>query len=136
MDIYVSDYILGEGAKKGILEESLEKERKVGLEQRKNFKKAVELGAKITFGTDAGIYKHGDNARQFAYMVEWGMSPLQAIQAATITGSELIGNNNLGKIKVGYAADIVGVKSNPLKNIKVLEDVSFVMKEGTVFKSQ
>ena len=69
-------------------------------------------------------------------MVEWGMSPLQAIQAATITGSELIGNNNLGKIKVGYAADIVGVKSNPLKNIRVLEDVSFVMKEGTVFKSQ
>ena len=136
MDIYVSDYILGEGAKKGILEESLEKERKVGLEQRKNFKKAVELGAKITFGTDAGIYKHGDNARQFAYMVEWGMSPLQAIQAATITGSELIGNNNLGKIKVGYTADIVGVKSNPLKNIRVLEDVSFVMKEGTVFKSQ
>ena len=136
MDIYVSDYILGEGAKKGILEESLEKERKVGLEQRKNFKKAVDLGAKITFGTDAGIYKHGDNARQFAYMVEWGMSPLQAIQAATITGSELIGNNNLGKIKVGYAADIVGVRSNPLKNIRVLEDVSFVMKEGTVFKSQ
>ncbi|MBL6694040.1 MAG: amidohydrolase family protein [SAR86 cluster bacterium] len=136
MDIYVSDYILGEGAKKGILEESLEKERKVGLEQRKNFKKAVELGAKITFGTDAGIYKHGENAKQFAYMVEWGMSPLQAIQAATITGSELIGNNNLGKIKVGYVADIVGVNSNPLKDIRVLEDVSFVMKEGTVFKSQ
>lgn len=136
MDIFVSDYILGEGAKKGILEESLEKERKVGLQQRQNFKRAVAMGAKITFGTDAGIYKHGDNARQFAYMVEWGMSPLQAIQAATIVGSELIGSNNIGQIKENYFADIVGVKSNPLKNISSLEDISFVMKDGQIYKSK
>ena len=136
MDIFVSDYILGEGAKKGILEESLEKERKVGLQQRQNFKRAVAMGAKITFGTDAGIYKHGDNARQFAYMVEWGMSPLQAIQAATIVGSELIGSNNIGQIKENYFADIVGVKSNPLNNISSLEDVSFVMKDGQIYKSK
>ena len=96
MDIYVSDYILGEGAVKGILEESLEKERNVGRYQRQNFQKAVKANAKITFGTDAGIYPHGTNARQFKYMVEWGMTPLQAIQAATINTAELFGLSNTG----------------------------------------
>ncbi len=134
MDIYVSDYILGEGAAKGILEESLEKERSVGRFQRHNFQKAVKASAKITFGTDAGIYPHGKNARQFKYMVEWGMTSLQAIQAATINTAELFGLSNTGMIKKNYEADIIGVKGNPLKDISILENVSFVMKDGIVVK--
>ena len=134
MDIYVSDYILGEGAAKGILEESLEKERSVGRFQRQNFQKAVKASAKITFGTDAGIYPHGKNARQFKYMVEWGMTSLQAIQAATINTAELFGLSNTGMIKKNYEADIIGVKGNPLKDITILENVSFVMKDGIIVK--
>jgi len=132
MDIYVSDYILGEGAKKGILEESLEKERTVGKIQRMNFKQAVEAGAKITFGTDAGIFPHGENKKQFKYMVEWGMTPLQAIQAATINTAELFGVNDIGRIEEGYIADIVGTNGNPLDDITLLESVIFVMKEGEI----
>ena len=134
MDIYVSDYILGEGAKKGILEESLAKERKVGRIQRENFKLANSMGALMVLGTDAGIYNHGDNARQFKYMVDWGMSPLQAIQASTINTAKLFGLDKVGQIKEGYNADIVGVYSNPLMDITALEDISFVMKEGKVYK--
>jgi len=132
MDIYVSDYILGEGAKKGILEESLEKERTVGKIQRMNFKQAVEAGAKITFGTDAGIFPHGDNKKQFKYMVEWGMTPLQAIQAATINTAELFGLSDIGRIEEGFIADIVGTNGNPLDDITLLESVTFVMKEGEI----
>ena len=135
MDIYVSDYILGEGAKKGILEESLAKERVVGKLQRQNFKIAHSLGALMVFGTDAGIYDHGDNANQFKYMVKWGMSPLEAIQAATINTTDLFGLTNTGEIKENFAADIIGVKGNPLKDISILEDVVFVMKSGKVVKN-
>jgi len=134
MDIYVSDYILGEGVKKGILEESLEKERKVGKIQRENFRLAAQLGANMVFGTDAGIYDHGDNARQFKYMVRWGMTPLQAIQAATINTADLFGLTSVGEIKIGYDADIVAVSGNPLEDISRLEDIRFVMKEGKIYK--
>lgn len=135
MDIFVSDYILGEGAEKGILEESLEKERTVGRKQRENFANAHSLGAKISFGTDAGIFAHGQNARQFAYMVEWGMTNLEAIQAATIQTADLFGINNVGIIEPGFDADIIGVRSNPLANIRTLENIAFVMKEGRVYKN-
>ena len=95
---------------------------------------AHKRGATITFGTDAGIFDHGDNAKQFAYMVEWGMTPLEAIRASTIKTAELFGIENIGLIKEGFDADIIGVTENPLNNIKTLEDVSFVMKEGKVYK--
>ena len=134
MDIFVSDYILGEGAKAGIREESLNKERMVGKKQRENFMNAHRRGATITFGTDAGIFDHGDNAKQFAYMVEWGMTPLEAIQASTIKTAQLFGIDNVGKIKEGFDADIVGIQENPLENIRALEEVLFVMKEGVVYK--
>ena len=134
MDVYVSDYILGEGAKKGILEESLAKERTVGKIQRQNFKKAVQAGANVVFGTDAGIFPHGKNARQFKYMVDWGMTPLQAIQAATIKTAELFDQSNTGEIRENFAADIIGVKGNPLENISLLENVVFVMKNGNIVK--
>jgi imidazolonepropionase-like amidohydrolase len=134
MDVYVSDYILGEGAKQGIPEYSLNKERQVGKKQRENFQKAVKANAKIVFGTDAGIYPHGKNARQFKYMVQWGMTPLQAIQAATINTASLFGVPNIGKIKESFEADIIGVKGNPLEDITSLEAVEFVMNNGIVIK--
>jgi len=134
MDVYVSDYILEEGAAKGILEESLAKERTVGKIQRQNFKKAVQAGADVVFGTDAGIYPHGKNARQFKYMVDWGMTPLQAIQAATIRTAELFDMSDSGEIRENFAADIIGVKGNPLENISLLENVDFVMKNGKIVK--
>ena len=134
MDIYVSDYILGEGAKNGIPEYSLEKERIVGKKQRENFKMAFESGAKMAFGTDAGIYPHGKNARQFRYMVEWGMTPIEAIQASTINTAELFGLNNIGEIKESFDADIVAVMGNPLDDITLLENIDFVMKEGQIIK--
>ena len=134
MDIYVSDYILGEGAKNGIPEYSLNKERIVGKRQRENFKMAVESGAKMVFGTDAGIFPHGKNAKQFKYMVEWGMKPIEAIQASTINTAELFGKTNIGEIKETFDADLIGVKGNPLKDISLLENVGFIMKEGQVIK--
>ncbi|MFL2699657.1 MAG: amidohydrolase family protein [SAR86 cluster bacterium] len=135
MDIYVSDYILGEGSKKGILEESLAKERKVGKLQRENFKAANSMGANMVFGTDAGIYPHGDNAKQFKYMVQWGMTPLEAIQASTINTAQLFGLSYVGELKKGFKADIIGIRGNPLKQIDLLEDVVFVMKEGLIYKN-
>ena len=134
MDVYVSDYILGEGAAKGILEESLEKERTVGKIQRQNFKKAVEADANLVFGTDAGIFPHGKNARQFKYMVDWGMTPLQAIQSATIRTAELFDMNDTGEIRENFAADIIGITGNPLEDITLLENVDFVMKSGKIVK--
>ena len=91
----------------------------------------------MVFGTDAAIYPHGDNAKQFSRMVEFGMTELQAIQASTINSAKLLKmDTQLGQIKTGFAADIIAVKANPLKNIKTLESVPFVMKAGVVYKNQ
>lgn len=137
MDIYVSDYILSEGEEAGILVESLEKERTVGKKQRERFQAAAEAGVKMAYGTDAGVYPHGDNGKQFAYMVKWGLSPLQAIQAATINNAALFGvETHIGSLESGKMADIIAVESNPLGDVSELEHVDFVMKGGTVFKSK
>ena len=136
MDIYVSDFILSEGEAAGILPESLEKEKIVGKTQRERFQAAVKAGAKIAFGTDAGVYTHGLNARQFAYMVQWGMSPADAIRASTIGNAELFGlQNEIGSLTAGKRADIIAVTGDPLADIRELEDVDFVMKDGAVFYS-
>ena len=135
MDIYVSDYILSEGEEAGILEESLAKERIVGKAQRERFEAAVKKGANIAYGTDAGVYPHGDNARQLAYLVEWGMSPLQALQTATLANARLFGiEEAIGSISAGKYADIIAVTNNPLDDITALESVDFVMKNGAVVK--
>jgi imidazolonepropionase-like amidohydrolase len=135
MDIYVTEYILGEGASAGILEESLEKERKTGATQRSNFTKAVNSGATLVFGSDAGVYPHGQNAKQFSRMTRFGMTPLQAIQSATITAAEVLGlGYDVGKIKAGYAADFVAVKGNPLQNIELLEEPAAVIKGGVRYR--
>ncbi|MDM7861210.1 amidohydrolase family protein [Alteromonas sp. ASW11-36] len=135
MDIYVTEYILGEGAKQGILEESLAKERIVGQQQRDSFTRALNAGVKMVFGSDAGVYPHGDNPKQFARLVRFGMTPMQAIQTATIHPATLLKQEaELGSISTGKLADIVAVKGNPLDNIELLEQVTFVMKDGEVYK--
>ena len=135
MDIYVSDYILSEGEAAGILEESLAKERTVGKAQRERFQAARRAGVNLAFGSDAGVYPHGDNGRQFAFMVEWGMTPMEAIQASTIGNAELFGIlEDRGSLAVGKRADIIAVDADPLDDISALEDVDFVMKDGVVYK--
>ena len=136
MDIYVSDYILSEGEEAGILAESLEKERTVGKKQRERFQAAAKAGVKMAYGTDAGVYPHGDNGKQLAYMVKWGLSPLQAIQASTVNNAKLFGmSSDIGSIEKGRFADLIAVSENPLNDISTLEDVRFVMKNGNVHKS-
>lgn len=135
MDIYVTEHILSMGEAMGILPESLEKERTVGARQRESFRIAVKAGIKMVMGTDASIYPHGDNARQLSRMVEFGMKPMQALQAATINAAELLRQeDSLGSIDAGKYADIIAVAGDPLDNIALLEDVVFVMKGGKVFK--
>ena len=135
MDIYVTEYILGEGASAGILEESLEKERMTGATQRSNFRKAVEAGATIVYGTDAGVYPHGQNAKQLSRMTRFGMSPLQALQSATTVAAEVMGlGYEVGKIEAGYAADFVAVEGNPIEQIELLEAPSTVIKGGVRYR--
>ncbi|MES2129973.1 MAG: amidohydrolase family protein [Pseudomonadota bacterium] len=137
MDIYDDDYILGEGEKAGFLPESLAKEKEIGQLQRDNFKKAYLAGAKMAFGTDAGVYPHGDNGKQFFYMVKYGMSPMAAVQAATINGADLLGlKDKVGSIKAGKFADIIAVSGDPMLDVSALATVKFVMKNGSVFKGE
>jgi imidazolonepropionase-like amidohydrolase len=136
-DIYNDDFILAEGAKAGMLPESIEKEKKIGRLQRENFRHAFQSGAKLAFGTDSGVYPHGDNARQFSKMVEWGMKPLDAIQAATINAADLVGMpDKLGALESGHYADLIAVSGDPLADVKILENVKFVMKGGVVTRNE
>ncbi|MCF2947850.1 amidohydrolase family protein [Paraglaciecola aquimarina] len=135
MDIYNTEYTLSKGEENGVPEENLNKERQVGAIQRASFTAAVKAGVNMVLGSDAGIYPHGDNAKQFARMVRFGMTPLQAIQASTINAATLLKQQeNLGSVTKGKFADLVAVSADPLKNIEVLESVSFVMKNGQVYK--
>lgn len=111
------------------------KAKAIGAKMKGTFGKAYAKGVKIAFGTDSGVSPHGENAREFQYMVEAGMKPEDAIKSATIEAAKLMRiEDELGQIKPGFIADIVAVDENPLKNIKILQDVSFVMKEGVVYK--
>ena len=134
MDIYNDDYILQEGPKLQLQAEHLEKERAIGQLQRDNFAKAWKAGARMAFGTDAGVYPHGDNARQFATMVRYGMTPAQAIRSATLDAAELIGRPDVGSLEKGRLADLIAVQGNPLEDVRLLERVPFVMKGGVVVK--
>lgn len=136
-DVYNDDYILSEFARMNYPASMIEKERKVGRTQRESFRAAVKAGVKIAYGTDAGVYPHGWNGKQFAKMVEWGQTPMQAIQAATINAATLIGRSDkVGAIKAGLYADLVAVPGNPLDAIGTMEKVGFVMKGGKVEKNE
>ena len=135
MDIYNDDYILATGTSNGTEQESLDKEKIIGLKQRQTFQRAVKAGVRMIFGTDAGVYPHGDNGRQFAKMVEWGMTPLGAIRAATSDAAEALGQTgDVGAIAVGRYGDIVAVDGDPLADVRVLEKVSAVIKGGVRVK--
>jgi len=135
-DIYNDDYIIAEFSRLGYPEKVIEKERLVGRTQRENFQKAVRAGVKIAYGTDAGVYPHGWNGKQFVHMVKWGMTPMQAIQAATVNAADLLGwNGRVGVLTPGAYADIIAVDGDPLKDVSEFERVKFVMKGGVVHKS-
>src|SRR5213078_284380 len=128
-------YILGKAIEFGLEPENVEKERSLGQLQRNNFQKAFKAGVKMVFGTDAGVYPHGDNAKQFFYMVKYGMTPAQAIRAATSSAADLIGRSkDVGTLETGKFADLIAVTADPLQNVQALENVGFVMKGGTVYK--
>ena len=134
MDIYNTEYTQAEGKKNGVLEDNLRKDREIAQIQRDNFRKAHRAGVKMVFGSDAGVMPHGQVGRQFATMVTYGMTPLEAIRAATLTGSEALGRSDVGVIEAGRYGDLVAVAGDPLANIRLLENVSAVIKGGTVVK--
>lgn len=137
LDIYNTEYTLEQGTANGVPEENINKEREVGTRQRESFSLAVKMGAKVVFATDSGVYPHGDNGKQFARAVRFGMTPAQAIQSATSVSAELLGwEDRVGRIAPGMYADIIAVTGDPLEDITELEDVDFVMKGGVVYKHQ
>ena len=116
--------------------EFLRKNDETTLIQRQNFKKAHAAGVHIVFGSDAGVYPHGMNARQFSYMVNWGMSPMAAIKAATsVAASYLKGGEQLGAVRPGMLGDLVAVSGDPLADISVLENIDTVVRGGLVFRA-
>ena len=135
MDIYNGDYIDEVGTAEGWPAEYLRKNRETTQVQRDNFRRAVAIGVPLAFGSDAGVYPHGLNARQFRYMVANGMTPLQAVRAATVSAARVLGRESeLGRIAPGYLADIIAVEGNPLADITTLERVSAVIKGGEIVR--
>ena len=135
MDIYNDDYILATGTANGTEQESLDKERMIGLKQRQTFQRGVRAGVKMIFGTDAGVYPHGQNGKQFAKMVQWGMTPIQAIRAATLSASEALGRSDVGMIAPGRYGDIIAVRGDPTADVTLLEHVDAVIKGGKLVKA-
>jgi len=135
MDIFNGDYIEEIGRKEGWPEGYLRKNRETTDAQREGFRKAVRAGVKIAYGTDAGVYPHGQNARQFPYMVRFGMTPMQAIQSATSVAAELLGwQRDVGAVAPGRYADMVAVSGDPVADIAALERIASVMKGGRIVR--
>jgi len=134
MDIYNGDYIATYGKEHGWPAEELRKNDETTATQRAGFRKAVKAGVHITFGTDEGVYPYGENAKQFPYMVRYGMTPMQAIQSATIEPSRLMRWDEVGAIAPGRFADMVAVAGDPLADISILEQPAAVMKGGEVVR--
>jgi imidazolonepropionase-like amidohydrolase len=135
MDIYDEECIEQEGREGKIPADFLVHDAQLGQIQRDNFRKAVKAGVKMSFGTDAGVCAYGTSGKQFAFMVKYGMTPMQAIQAATSSAADLLGHSDiLGSIKPGKFADVIAVTSDPLQDVSALENVNFVMKDGKIYK--
>lgn len=135
MDIYNTEYTQAEGAKNGVLEDNLRKDREIAQIQRDNFRKAHKAGVKMVFGSDAGVMPHGQIGKQFATMVEYGMTPIEAIQAATRNAAQALGREkDVGAISVGRFADIIAVDGDPLANVRELETVDAVVKGGEMIE--
>src|SRR5947207_1119937 len=135
MDMYDEECIQEQGRRGHIPPDFLVHDAELGQAQRDNFRKAVKAGVKMSFGTDAGVCPYGTSGKQFAFMVKYGMTPMQAIQAATTNAADLLGHSDVvGSIQPGRYADVVAVSGDPLQDISVLENVQFVMKDGKVYK--
>jgi imidazolonepropionase-like amidohydrolase len=135
MDIYNTDFTQATGTEFGVTEDNLRKDREIAQIQRDNFRAAHEAGARMVFGSDAAIYPHGQNARQFAVMVEYGMTPAEAIRAATWNAGQALGmERDVGAIAVGRYGDLIAVAGDPLADVRALETVSVVVKGGEVVK--
>lgn len=135
-DVYNGDYIDEIGRRDGWPDEILRKNLETTQTQRDGFRAAVRAGVRIAYGTDAGVFPHGQNARQFAYMVQNGMTPLQAIQSATINSAEMMGRaDDIGSVRTGRRADLIAVRGDPLADVNLLyTDVVGVMKDGRVVR--
>jgi imidazolonepropionase-like amidohydrolase len=134
MDIYNTDYTQAEGRRNGVLEDNLRKDREIADVQREGFRRAHAAGAKMIYGTDAGVHPHGDNGRQFAVMVRYGMTPIEAIRSATLNAAEALGRDDIGVLEPGRHADLIAVPGDPTANVQLLESIPFVMKGGIVEK--
>jgi imidazolonepropionase-like amidohydrolase len=136
MDIFNTEYTQAEGAKNGVLEDNLRKDREVAQIQRDNFRAAHKAGVKMLFGTDAGVMPHGTAGGQFRWMVEYGMTPMEAIRAATRNAAQALGREkDVGAIAVGRYGDMIAVDGDPLRDVRQLEDVDVVIKGGEVVKN-
>ncbi len=134
-DIYNDDYIMSEYKRLNYPDNILEKERQIGRLQRENFRKAVRAGVKVAYGTDAGVYPHGWNGKQFAFMVRYGLTPMQAIQSATTSAAALLGwEDRVGSLSPGTYADVIAVEGDALADLGRFADVAFVMKGGEIAK--
>jgi imidazolonepropionase-like amidohydrolase len=137
MDIYEEECIQEQGRTGKLPPDFLEHDRELGELHRQNFRKAVIAGVKLSFGTDAGVCDYGTAGKQFAFMVKYGMTAMQAIQAATSSAADLLGRSDqIGSIKPGKYADVIAVAGDPLKDVSILENVQFVMRDGNVYKQQ
>jgi len=136
MDIYNTEFTQSEGTKNGVTEENLRKDREVAQVQRDNFRAAHKAGVRLVFGTDAGVMPHDQAARQFATMVQYGMTPAEAIRAATATAAEALGLADRGTISAGRWADMIAVAGDPLADVTVLTRVAVVIKGGIVVKDK
>jgi imidazolonepropionase-like amidohydrolase len=132
--LYVSQPSSNTGA--GMSQHVRDKGLQMGAEANANFPKAVRAGVRIAFGTDAGVYPHGLNAREFGVLVDHGMSPIDSIRAATIWAADLLGVSDRGSIEPGFLADLVAVREDPLQNVRTFESVAFVMKGGVVYRNE
>jgi imidazolonepropionase-like amidohydrolase len=134
--LYLADWMRENATRIGLPAMYATKMKEVTAVSRQNIKKAFNAGVKIAFGTDAAVYPHGLNAHEFAVYVQIGMTPLQAIQTATVNAADLLGWSKIGSIENGSFADIIAVNGDPLKDVTLLQDPVMVMKGGTVYKQK
>jgi imidazolonepropionase-like amidohydrolase len=133
--LYLGDWFIENYKKIGVPAFMVEKAKVVMPAARENIARAFQAGVKVAFGTDAAVYPHGLNAREFAVMVKLGLTPMQAIQSATVNAADLLGwSDRVGVIEPGHFADIIAVDGDPVANVRALENVAFVMKGGQVVR--
>ena len=134
MDVYNTEYTQAVGRENNVLEDNLRKDREIAELQRENFRKAHRAGVKMVYGTDTGVHPHGDNGKQFRIMVQYGMTPVEAIRSATVNAAEALGSSDVGVLESGRYADLVAVAGDPTVDVTLLEAVPVVIKGGVLVK--